>query len=79
MARIEPLPIGEVDPDLGHLCEEAERQTGTSAGPRTYAKNPAVLKALSTFRATLAREGTIDPALRELVRLKVAGLNGCHY
>jgi len=38
-----------------------------------------VLKALSTFRATLAREGTIDPALRELVRLKVAGLNGCHY
>jgi len=79
MARIEPLPIGEVDPDLRHLCEEAERQTGTSAGPRTYAKNPAVLKALSTFRATLAREGTIDPALRELVRLKVARLNGCHY
>ena len=79
MARIQPLPIGEVDPDLRHLCEEAERQTGTSAGPRTYAKNPAVLKALSTFRATLAREGTIDPALRELVRLKVAGLNGCHY
>jgi len=79
MARIQPLPIGEVDPDLRHLCEEAERQTGTSAGPRTYAKNPAVLKALSTFRATLAREGTIEPALRELVRLKVAGLNGCHY
>ena len=79
MARIEPLPIGEVDADLRHLCEEAERQTGTSAGPRTYAKNPAVLKALSTFRATLAREGTIDPALRELVRLKIAGLNGCHY
>ena len=79
MARIEPLPIGEVDCDLRHLCEEAERQTGTSAGPRTYAKNPAVLKALSTFRATLAREGTIDPVLRELVRLKIAGLNGCHY
>ena len=79
MARIEPLPIGEVDPDLRHLCEEAERQTGTSAGSRTYAKNPAVLKALSTFRATLAREGTIDPVLRELVRLKIAGLNGCHY
>jgi alkylhydroperoxidase family enzyme len=79
MARIQPLPIGEVDPELRHLCEDAERQTGTSAGPRTYARNPAVLRALSTFRATLAREGTIDPALRELVRLKIAGLNGCHY
>jgi alkylhydroperoxidase family enzyme len=79
MARIEPLRIDEVDPEIRHLCEEAERQTGTSASPRTYAKNPAVLKALSTFRATLAREGTIDPVLRELVRIKIAGLNACRY
>jgi alkylhydroperoxidase family enzyme len=79
MARIEPLRIDEVDPEVRHLCEDAERQTGTSAGPRTYAKNPAVLKALSTFRATLAREGTIDPVLRELVRIKIAGLNACRY
>jgi alkylhydroperoxidase family enzyme len=79
MARIQPLAIGEVDPELRHLCEDAERQTGTSAGPRTYARSPAVLRALSTFRATLAREGTMDPALRELVRLKIAGLNGCYY
>jgi alkylhydroperoxidase family enzyme len=79
MARIEPLRIEQIDPELRHLCEDAERQTGTSAGPRTYAKNPAVLKALSTYRATLAREGAIDPALRELIRLKIAGLNGCRY
>jgi alkylhydroperoxidase family enzyme len=58
---------------------EAERQSGTSASPRTYAKNPAVLKALSAFRAALAREGTIDPVLRELVRLKIAALNNCRY
>ena len=79
MARIEPLRIQDVDPELRHVCEDAEKQTGTSVGPRTYAKNPAVFKALSTFRATLAREGTIDPVLRELVRLKIAALNGCRY
>jgi len=79
MARIEPLRIDEVDAEIRHFCEEAERQSGTSASIRTYAKNPAVLKALSTFRATLGREGTIDPALRELVRLKIAALNACHY
>ena len=79
MARIEPLSIDEVDDGIRHLCEESERQSGTSASTRTYAKNPAVLKALATFRATLAREGTIDPALRELVRLKIAALNACHY
>ena len=79
MARIEPLPIDQVDPDLRHLCEESERQIGTSASTRTYARNPAVVKALATFRAALAREGTIDPVIRELVRIKIAGLNACRY
>jgi len=74
-----PLGVHEVDDEIRHICEEAERQSGTSASPRTYARNPAVLKALTTFRATLAREGTIDPVVRELVRLKIAALNGCHY
>jgi alkylhydroperoxidase family enzyme len=50
-----------------------------SLSPRTYARNPAVLKALSAFRATLAREGSLDPVLRELVRLKIAALNACQY
>ena len=79
MARIEPLGIHEVDDEVRHLCEEAERQSGTSASTRTYAKNPDVFKALTAFRAALVREGTIDPVLRELVRLKIAALNNCRY
>ncbi len=79
MARIEPLGIHEVDDEIRHLCEETERQSGTSASTRTYAKNPGVLKALTAFRTALAREGTIDPVIRELVRLKIAGLNACRY
>ena len=79
MARIEPLGIHEVDEEIRHLCEDSERQTGTSASTRTYARNPAVFKALTAFRAALAREGTIDPVLRELVRLKIAALNACRY
>ena len=79
MPRIDPLEITEVDDEIRHLCEESERQSGTSASVRTYAKNPGVAKALATFRATLAREGTVDPALRELIRLKIAALNACRY
>ena len=79
MARLEPLGIDALDDEIRQLCEEAERQSGTSASTRTYARNPAVVKALAAFRATLAREGTIEPALRELVRLKIAALNGCRY
>lgn len=79
MARIQPLGMHEVDDDIRHLCEEAERQSGTSASTRTYARNPGVLKALAAFRGALVREGTLDPVLRELVRLKIAALNECRY
>ena len=79
MARIEPLALHDVDADLRPVCEESERQIGTSAATRTYAKNAAVLRALVAFRAALAKESTLDPVLRELVRLKIAGLNACRY
>ena len=79
MARMEPLGLNEVDDEIRHMCEESERQIGTSASTRTYARNPAVVKALAGFRAALAREGTIDPVIRELVRIKIAGLNACRY
>ena len=79
MARIEPLAMHEVDPEIRHICEDAGRQAGTSASPRTYGKNPTVLKALTELRAALGRESTLDPVLRELVRLKIAGLNACRY
>jgi alkylhydroperoxidase family enzyme len=79
MVRIEPLSMQDVDPGLRHLCEEAERQTGTSVSPRTYAKNPAAFTALAAFRGALAQHGTLGPVLRELVRLKIAALNACRY
>jgi alkylhydroperoxidase family enzyme len=79
MARMEPLGIHEVDDQIRHMCGESERQIGTSASTRTYARNPMVVKALAAFRGTLTREGTIDPVVLELVRIKIAGLNACRY
>jgi hypothetical protein len=79
MARIEPLGIHEVDDEIRHFCEESERQSGSSVSTRTYAKNPVVLKALAALRGTLAKEGSIDPVIRELTRLKIAALNKCRY
>jgi alkylhydroperoxidase family enzyme len=79
MARMQPLDINQLDDEIRHLCEESEKQIGTSASTRTYARNPAVVKALAAFRGALAREGTIDPVIRELVRIKIAELNACRY
>ena len=79
MARIEPLSIHDVDDEIRHLCEESERQSGSSVTTRTHAKNPVVLKAVAALRATLAKEGSVDPMIRELTRLKIASLNKCRY
>ena len=79
MPRLAPLPLDRLDPEVQQLCRDAEAQSGTSASTRTYAHNPAVLKAVSAFRAELARVGTLDPVLRELIRLELAALNACRY
>ena len=79
MARIEPLGIQDVDASVRHLCEDSEKQSGTSASTRTYAKNPQVLSALAAFRGALAKDSALDPVLREMIRLKIAGLNACRY
>ena len=79
MARMQPLPIDQLDAEIHHMCRDSEAQIGTSASTRTYARNPAVVKALAVFRGALAREGTIDPVIRELVRIKIAELNACRY
>src|SRR5258707_14991888 len=75
MERMQPLPINQLDDDIRHMCEESEKQVGTSASTRTYARNPAGVKALAAFRAAPARAGTIHPATRTLVRIKSADLN----
>ena len=79
MARMQPLDLNELDSEIRHMCEESERQIGTSASTRTYARNPAVVKALAAFRGALGREGSLDPVVLELVRVKIAGLNACRY
>jgi len=79
MPRLTPLPLEQLDPDVQALCRDALAQSGTSASTRTYAHNPGVLKALARFRAELGRVGTLDPVLKELLRLKLASLNACRY
>ncbi len=79
MARLKPLEINDVDDDIRAICQESERNSGTSASARTLAHHPPVVKALTAFRKALAKESVLDPTLLELVRLKVANRNACHY
>ena len=79
MPRLTPLPLEQLDPEVQALCRDAEAQSGTSASTRTYAHHPGVLKALARFRTELGRVGTLDPVLKEILRLKLAALNACRY
>ncbi len=79
MARLRPLELHEVDDDVRAICHEVERNSGTSASARTMAHHPPAVKALTAFRKALAKESVLDPTLIELVRLKVAERNACHY
>jgi len=79
MARLRPLELHEVDEEIRGLCREVERASGTSASTRTLAHHPPAVKALAAFRKALAKESVLDPALVELVRLKIARRNACRY
>lgn len=79
MARLTPLELHQVDDEIRAICAESERNSGTSASARTLAHHPPVVKALTAFRKALAKESVLDPTLLELIRLKVADRNACHY
>jgi alkylhydroperoxidase family enzyme len=79
MARLEAVEKRELDAEITAICEDAERQTGTSMSTRTLAHHPGVVKALAAFRRTLAATAVLDAPLKELVRLKIARLNACRY
>ena len=79
MARLKPVPLNDVDDEVRAICEEAERNSGTSASARTLAHHPPAVKATTAFRKALAKESVLDPALVEMVRLKVANRNACRY
>jgi hypothetical protein len=79
MARLRPLERHEVDREIGEICEAQERETGSSASTRTLAHHRPVVRALTAFRQALAKESVLEPTLKELVRLKIANRNACHY
>ncbi|MBI3325231.1 MAG: hypothetical protein HYZ81_00805 [Nitrospinae bacterium] len=79
MPQLRVLGMEEVDADIRAICEQSERESGSSASTRVLAHHPALVKGLRTFRNMLAKEGLLEAPLKELVRLKIARLNACRY
>jgi hypothetical protein len=80
MPHVSYVPLEKIDPELQSVMRNYDEELGGSDFVRVLAHAPEVFKSFIRFYFPLITEtrGTIDMKLTELVRLKVAEINGCH-
>lgn len=80
MARLKAPDKSEAPADARPFYElDNERYGQVLNNTRVYAHNPAVLRAIKTFVGAYNDLGRLPVALKALVRLRVATLNGCPF
>jgi alkylhydroperoxidase family enzyme len=78
VARIPVAPVEELDPFLRKLHDEArEDDWSTKHCARAFASHPRLLEKYLEFYYPYHAEGVLPLRLKELVRLRIATLNGC--
>jgi alkylhydroperoxidase family enzyme len=77
--------VSEIESDGGHpalsrvFAEDRERYGAPLNTTKVLAHRPEVLEAARGLSSALERSGLLPPALRALVNLRVALLNGCPF
>ncbi|MFQ5927728.1 MAG: carboxymuconolactone decarboxylase family protein [Terriglobia bacterium] len=80
MARISAIPKERAATLLKSLYADAEKRFGFTPNLfRTLAHRPELLITFANFYRELWTGGVLDTRTKELVALRVAVLNGCHY
>ena len=77
--RIPPLERQELDEELQVMEDKWREQGGDEHFIRTFAHAPDFLKRFVAFYSPLVRKGLVEHRTKELVRLRLAALNDCHY
>jgi hypothetical protein len=77
--RIRPFELSELDEELQEMAEKWREQGGDDHFIRTFAHAPEFLKRFIAFYSPLVRKGRVEHRTKELVRLRLASLNECHY
>ncbi len=78
MSRIPLADVSELDPYLRELHAGARSDDwSTRRCARAFASHPRLLEDYLRFYYPYHSEGLIEPRLKELVRLRIATLNGC--
>lgn len=77
MARIRLQEDSELRPDVLEQVQAAEARGVDTAPMRGFAHHQTFFDRYFQFYYPAHNEGCVEPALKELVRLKIARLNDC--
>jgi len=77
--RIPMIDIEQMDPELGEMVAKWQAEGGDPNFIRTFGRLPEFFKRFVRFYSPLVRYGLVEHRTKELVRLRLAQLNQCHY
>lgn len=77
--RIPMIDAEQLDPELRAMLAKWQAEGGDPNIYRMFGRLPETLKRFFHFYAPLVRRGLVEHRTKELVRLRLARLNQCHY
>ena len=80
-SRIRPLAPGESDdPEVNQLLEDGRDGWWADAAMfGVIGRNPSMLKAIVPVFGSFFAEGSVEPHIHEMMRLKTGQINDCAY
>ena len=80
MPRLRPLEKDEAPPEAHEFYDRDESTWGAVLNnTKLYAHSPAVMRAVKDFVGAFAEATAIPLGQKALIRVRVAGLNGCPF
>lgn len=77
--RIPMVELERLDDELREMMAKWQAEGGDPNFIRTFGRLPETLKRFVRFYSPLVRKGLVEHRTKELVRLRLAQLNQCHY
>lgn len=77
--RIPMVELERLDDELREMMAKWQAEGGDPNFIRTFGRLPETFKRFERFYSPLVRKGLVEHRTKELVRLRLAQLNQCHY
>ena len=80
MARIKPVPPEELGPEERAALDEVQARRGEMTTLlATIAHRPALMTTLAAYLSAVFETGSVEPALKEMLAVRVSQINDCGY